>query len=80
MGADAAQAGQWHSLHGDGRDSGRDLAHASTFHQFNGLLHLHLVVEGNELGLFGALASYETLLHILLIKAVEPVGGGGRWG
>lgn len=74
--AEVARVGHQHSLHGDGGDGRGDLAHAPTFHQLDGLLHLHLVVESDELGLLGALTSYQTLLHVLLIKPVEP---GGRW-
>ena len=81
--AEAASIGHGHSLHGDSGDSRRDLAHATALHQLNGLLHLHLVVEGDELWFLGALPGYQTLLHILLVKPVEPGGrgeeGGDTW-
>lgn len=61
-------------LHGHGgRHGGRQFDSSSALHQLDGLLHFHLVIEGDELGLFGALACYQALLHVLLVEAVQPV-------
>lgn len=49
-------------------------ATAAALHQLNGVLHLHLVVEGDELWLLGALARNQALLHVLLVEAVHPEG------
>lgn len=68
-----------HSLHRDSGHSRGQLAHAPALHKLDGLLHLHLVVEGDELGLLGALAGYQTLLHVLLIEPVEPDRKRRRW-
>lgn len=60
-------------LHGNsGRQSRRRLDSPSTLHQLDGLFHLHLVVEGDELWLLGAFACDQALLHILLVDAVQP--------
>lgn len=66
--------GGWkHSLHGDGgRHGGGQLGSSAALHQLDGLLHLHLVVEGDQLWFFGALACYQALLHVLLIEPVQP--------
>lgn len=59
-------------LHGNsGRHGRRQLDSPSTLHQLNGLFHLHLVVEGDELWLLGAFARNQALLHILLVEAVQ---------
>lgn len=59
-------------LHGNsGRHSSRQLDSPSALHQLNGLFHLHLVVEGDELWLLGAFACNQALLHILLVEAVQ---------
>lgn len=68
------------SLDGDGGDGRGDLADAAALHQLDGLLHLHLVVEGDELGLLGALPRDQALLHVLLVEAVQPSQGCGRGG
>lgn len=63
-------------LHGHGGWHGRwQFNSSSALHQLDGLLHFHLVVEGDELGLFGALACYQAFLHIVLVEAVQPVEG-----
>ena len=60
-------------LHGNsGRHSSGQLNSPSTLHQLNGLFHLHLVVEGDELWLLGAFTCNQALLHILLVEAVQP--------
>lgn len=66
--------GGWeHSLYGDSGRQGRgQLGSATALHQLDGLLHLHLVVEGDQLRFSGALARYQTLLHVLLIEPVQP--------
>lgn len=48
---------------------------SSTLHQLDGLLHFHLVVEGDELRLFRALTCDQAFLHVLLVEAVQPVNG-----
>lgn len=66
--------GGWkHSLHGDGgRQGWGQLGSAAALHQLDGLLHLHLVVEGDQLRFSGALVHYQALLHVLLIKPIQP--------
>jgi len=65
-----------YSLHGDGGGHGRrQLGSSSALHQLDGLLHLHLVVEGDQLRFFGALSRYQALLYVLLI---EPVQSGNE--
>lgn len=65
--------GMHHSLHGNSRRHRRgQLDSAPALHQLDGLFHLHLVVEGNELRLLGALARNQALLHVLLVEAVQP--------
>lgn len=60
-------------LHGDGGGYGRGkFGAASALHQLDGVLHLQLVVEGDELRLLGALARDQALLHILFVKAIQP--------
>ena len=62
-------------LHGNsGRHGRRHLDSPSTLHQLNGLFHLQLVVEGDELWLLGAFTCNQALLHILLVEAVQPGG------
>lgn len=65
----------YYSLHGNSRRhrSGQ-LDSAPALHQLDGLFHLHLVVEGNELRLLGALARNQALLHVLLVEAVQSAG------
>lgn len=59
-------------LHGySGRHRRRQLDSPSTLHHLNGLFHLHLVVEGDELWLLGAFACNQALLHVLLVEAVQ---------
>lgn len=71
----------WHLLHGDGGGhGGGQLDATAALHQLDGVLHLHLVIEGDELRLLGALAGDQALLHILLIEAVHPKGCRGRRG
>lgn len=63
-------------LHGHSGWHGRwQFNPSSTLYQLDGLLHFHLVIEGDELGLFRALACYQAFLHILLVEAVQPVYG-----
>lgn len=62
----------WHLLHGHGRHNGGQLGGAPALHQHHGLFHLHLVVEGDELRLGGALAGDQPLLDVGLIEAVQP--------
>lgn len=60
-----------HSLHGDLRGhGGGQLDAPAALHQLDGLLELHLVVEGDELRLLVALARYQALLYVLLVEAV----------
>lgn len=56
-------------LHGDSGDSRGDLGYAPALHQLNSLLHLHLVIEGNQLGLLRPLPCDQALLDVLLIEA-----------
>lgn len=66
----------YYSLHGDsGRHRRGHFDSAPTLHQLDGLFHLHLVVEGNELRLLGALARNQALLHVLLVEAVQSADG-----
>ena len=59
-------------LHGNcGRHSRRQVDSPSALHQVDGLFHLHLVVEGDELRLLGAFACNQALFHILLVEAVQ---------
>lgn len=58
-------------LVGGGHDGGQ-LGGAPALHQHHGLLHLHFVVEGDELRLAGALACDQPLLHVCLIEAIQP--------
>jgi len=61
-----------YSLHGNCRGHcGWQLDSSPALHQLDGLLHLHLVVEGDELRLRGALAGDQALLHVLLVEAVQ---------
>lgn len=65
----------YYSLHGNSRRHRRgQLDSAPALHQLDGLFHLHLVVEGNELRLLGALARNQALLHVLLVEAVQSAG------
>lgn len=60
------------SLHGNcGGQSRWRLEPPAALHQLDGLLHLHLVVEGDELGLPAAFVGYQALLHVLLVDAVQ---------
>ena len=52
------------------------LGRAAALHHHHGLLHLHLVVEGDELGLHGALPGDQPALHVRLVEAVQPGGRG----
>lgn len=62
---------KFYVLHGNSRrHSRRELDSPSAFHQLDGMFHFHLVVESNELRLFGALACNQALLHVLLVEAV----------
>lgn len=64
-------------LHGHGGWHGRwQFSSSSTLHQLDGLLHFHLVIEGDKLGLFRALAYYQPFLHIPLVEPVQPVYRG----
>lgn len=71
--SDANADVRFYSLHGYGGWHSRGkFGTSAALHQLDGLLHLHLVVESDELWFFWALPCYQTLLHILLIEAVQP--------
>lgn len=62
----------WYSRHGDGGHDGGQLGGDPALHHHHGLFHLHLVVEGDELRLGGALACDQPPLHVGLVEAVQP--------
>lgn len=62
----------WNSLQGGCRRQGRQLGGTPALHQHHGFFHLHLVVEGNELRLTGAITGNQPLLHIRPVEAIQP--------
>lgn len=61
-----------YSLQGNRRYKGWQLGGAPALHQHHGLFHLHLVIEGDELRLCGTITWDQPLLHVGLVKAVQP--------